>query len=125
MRYARAIRRRVGRALLPPPRGVVLLYHRVARPSFDPWGLAVAPERFAEHVDMLAERFRTVTLASVLDRPRRGRGTQVAVTFDDGYADNLEIAQPRLEAAGLPATYFISGDGSTAPFWWDALAARV
>ncbi|MCG2721649.1 MAG: polysaccharide deacetylase family protein, partial [Thermodesulfovibrionales bacterium] len=47
----------------------------------------------------------------------------VAVTFDDGYADNLFEAVPALEAEEIPATIFLStglldGDG----FWIDRLA---
>jgi peptidoglycan/xylan/chitin deacetylase (PgdA/CDA1 family) len=47
----------------------------------------------------------------------------VAITFDDGYRDQLELAVPMLEHLGLPATFFlISGllDGTVRP-WWEVL----
>jgi peptidoglycan/xylan/chitin deacetylase (PgdA/CDA1 family) len=55
--------------------------------------------------------------------PRRA----VAVTFDDGYRDNLNVAKPLLSKVGVPATVFLSTGsiGSGRPFWWDELARLV
>jgi peptidoglycan/xylan/chitin deacetylase (PgdA/CDA1 family) len=47
----------------------------------------------------------------------------VALTFDDGYLDNVTVAAPMLADAGLPATFFLVPgflDGS-APAWWEDL----
>lgn len=51
----------------------------------------------------------------------------VAVTFDDGYVDNLRMAKPQLERAGIPATVFIASGyvGTATQFWWDELAGRI
>ena len=45
------------------------------------------------------------------------------ITFDDGYADNLEHARPWLARHGLPATVFVTAGavGATREFWWDEL----
>ncbi|HVL84504.1 MAG TPA: polysaccharide deacetylase family protein [Pseudonocardia sp.] len=48
----------------------------------------------------------------------------VAITFDDGYRDNLELAGPMLRRLGLPATCFLVPgllDGDVSP-WWEELA---
>jgi peptidoglycan/xylan/chitin deacetylase (PgdA/CDA1 family) len=52
--------------------------------------------------------------------PRRG----VALTFDDGYADNYDVARPLLETHDIPATFFLVGDwiGLDNAYWWDELA---
>jgi peptidoglycan/xylan/chitin deacetylase (PgdA/CDA1 family) len=47
----------------------------------------------------------------------------VAITFDDGYADNALEALPILEEVGAPATFFVSTGtiGTTEEFWWHDL----
>lgn len=118
-RATRRLRARVeGRAL-------VLMYHRVAEPASDPWGLAVSPRHFAEHLDVLRRHARVVGFGALGEAVRAGRTPRraVAITFDDGYADNLFGARPLLERAGTPATvFFTTGSvGSTREFWWDEL----
>ena len=118
--------RRSGGWPLWPVGGMVLLYHRIADSATDPQRLAVSPSHFADHLAVLAERGRPMPLDELVDRSRRGAAPPgaVAVTFDDGYADNLHDALPLLKQARVPATVFIS----TGPlrnhqeFWWDRLA---
>jgi len=57
------------------------------------------------------------------DRTRRNEPLPVAITFDDGYADNLHVAAPLLAERGLPATFFVVSGmiGSGREFWWDEL----
>jgi peptidoglycan/xylan/chitin deacetylase (PgdA/CDA1 family) len=51
----------------------------------------------------------------------------VAVTFDDGYADNHQVARPLLERCGIPGTVFVSTGwiGLAREFWWDELSRAV
>jgi peptidoglycan/xylan/chitin deacetylase (PgdA/CDA1 family) len=106
-------------------RALILLYHRVAELAADPWGLAVTPRHFAEQLDALRDYGRTVGLrqltAALLDGTLENRS--VAVTFDDGYADNLHAAKPLLERKDIPATVFVTTGaiGGTREFWWDEL----
>ena len=90
----------------------VLCYHRVSPAAEDPHGLAVDPADFADHVDLLARRCGIVPLARVLAAPG------IAITFDDGYADNLAAAEV-LARHGLSATFYLTA-GCLAggdPFW--------
>jgi peptidoglycan/xylan/chitin deacetylase (PgdA/CDA1 family) len=97
---------------------LVLLYHRVAHLARDSHGLAVRPDRFAQHCEILRRRCDVVPL-----REAKRSVRQVAITFDDGYADNAAEARSILAAAGLPATVFVAVGrlGERGEAWWDRL----
>lgn len=105
--------------------GLILLYHRVNVLERDPQLLCVAPLRFDEQMRVLRDHWTPMTVPDLVRcaandaMPDRA----VAVTFDDGYADNLEMAAPRLLEHGIPATFFICADplGDACEFWWDEL----
>lgn len=103
---------------------LVLMYHRVGDPADDPFGLCVRPDRFRAQLDVLRSR-RVLPLDELVAAASRGDAADgIAITFDDGYADNLHRAVPLLRAAGMPATIFVStGAIGSASFWWDRLAA--
>jgi peptidoglycan/xylan/chitin deacetylase (PgdA/CDA1 family) len=62
----------------------------------------------------------------LLDDPRPvGRRCRIAVTFDDGYADNLIAGKPLLERFETPATVFVATGLLGKRAWWDALAALM
>jgi peptidoglycan/xylan/chitin deacetylase (PgdA/CDA1 family) len=64
-------------------------------------------------------RERGVVPLDELLQSRRG----IAITFDDGYADNAGAAREILATTGLPATFFIASGlrRSTSEAWWDRL----
>jgi len=108
-------------------RTVVLMYHRVASVRPDPWSLCVSPDHFAEHLDVL-QKYHRVRLDQLSPsgwsiRPK----LSVAVTFDDGYADNLHEAARLLSRYDTPATFFITTGyvGADHEFWWDELERIV
>ena len=103
----------------------VLMYHRVA-PGAGRSRWTVEPERFLQHLGALDEEgIDVLPLGTLVESARRRTLTRpaVALTFDDGYIDGLEIVQPALEARGLPATFFVVGETLASPveFWWDLL----
>lgn len=120
---APAIRRILG--LGPSRGGVVLLYHRVALLDHDPHCLAIPPERFAQHLEVIVEHGVPMSLTEMVARAGAGElpPGAVAITFDDGYADNLLNAAPLLVAAGIPATMFLSTRAivDQSEFWWDQI----
>lgn len=103
------------------------MYHRVATTASDPHELCVSPQRFAEQLELLHSAGEIMPLRDLARAGRPRRGLAVAVTFDDGYADNALAAVPLLEAHDAPATVFvIAGEvGSGRPFWWDRLGAAL
>ncbi|MPY93308.1 MAG: polysaccharide deacetylase family protein [Acidimicrobiia bacterium] len=113
-----------------PGANVVLSYHRI-RPAAASTGIpeaegpaavgmVVHEDRFRRHLAALAGRYEVVPAR---DARRRGARRRVAITFDDGYADNAVVAAPALRHFGLPATFFATTVGLEAgtEYWWDRL----
>ena len=73
----------------------------------------------------------TVVSASEVRRfcsgQRRPPPNAVMISFDDGYRDNLDLALPILQEAGVPATFFIPTSYPEAGrlFWWDRVALVI
>jgi len=107
---------------------LVLIYHRVL-PGVDP----IAPremtaEVFRWQMELLRRHAEPLTLADALGRLAAGRLPRraVCVTFDDGYADNEQIALPILREFDVPATFFVATgflDGGR--MWNDTLIEAV
>lgn len=102
------------------PPVIVLVYHRVARLTSDPEMLAVTPDNFHAQMLYLKETFPVVRFDEEWTKASR---PAVAITFDDGYADNALEALPILEEVGVPATFFVSTGtiGTDTEFWWHEL----
>lgn len=120
------LRRRIGP---PRPGPTILMYHRVASPRIDPWGLAVRPDRFEQHLAVLRRTRLPLPMSEFVSRLQRGTlpDRAVAITFDDGYVDNLHEASPRLASAAVPATLFLATGfvGQRHEYWWDELARGI
>jgi peptidoglycan/xylan/chitin deacetylase (PgdA/CDA1 family) len=104
-------------------RGLVLLYHRIDATA-DVHTLGVPPDVFEAQLQWLRSECHVIPLEDLLSRrgddlPDRA----VALTFDDGYEDNLRIAIPLLQRYQAEATFFLTTAGLNAPaeYWWDTL----
>lgn len=108
----------------------VLCYHRVLpeaqRKAYHDPDLVVTPEAFRTHCQQLAVRYTVERLDTALsrwlagDRPVR---PFAAITFDDGYRDNIRHALPILDEFGLKATFYVIAgliDSEELP-WHDAM----
>jgi len=109
---------------------VVLMYHRVAPGAAGPLAhLTVSPERFAWQMAKLRDGGFAPQRQADVTAWLAGRGRlpprALVVTFDDGYADNVEHAFPVLETLRIPAvTFVVTGkmggrndwDGDAAPW---------
>ncbi len=117
MKFSVLLRRCVSLACLPigypmaalRPGARILMYHRVA-PGLAGDQLTVSPENFDRQMAYLARRCRVRSLSQVADDLKHNRARQgdVAITFDDGYLDNLTHALPILKKYNLPATIFVT-----------------
>jgi peptidoglycan/xylan/chitin deacetylase (PgdA/CDA1 family) len=124
------VRSRLGRALAVSRmhrlavrnRSVVVAFHRVTD-ALPEDGLTRSSRAFEQFCRFFRDNFDVVPLGDVIGRLRRGVsvGGTLAITFDDGYLDNFEVAAPILDKLGLPATFFVATGwiGSRVVPWWD------
>lgn len=106
----------------------ILIFHRVL-PAKDPL-FPGEPDvaGFEAILRSVAEWFDVLPLDEAVARRERGDlpARALAITFDDGYADNLTLATPILRRLGLHATFFIATgflDGGR--MWNDSVIAAV
>lgn len=99
------------------PSAAILMYHSVLPdPSkwVDTYGeIAHSGLIFHAQMELLAREFRPISLDEAMKHIRNGSDLprrSVVVTFDDGYADNYEVAMPVLNQAGVPATFYVTVD---------------
>src|SRR5579871_1777403 len=88
----------------------ILIYHRVI-PCPDPlFPDESHSENFDRHVEQLVSCFNVIPLFEAIQGLNRGKlpSRAACVTFDDGYADNAEIALPILQKYGIHATFFVA-----------------
>jgi peptidoglycan/xylan/chitin deacetylase (PgdA/CDA1 family) len=106
------------RALGERPVGAsVLMYHEVLPDAFGlPVWSVVRESAFRQQVQHLKRRYRVLPLDELLhrlDTPSAVTDSgppMAAITFDDGYAGNLNCAAPILRDAGLPYTVYIASE---------------
>ena len=104
---------------------VVLMYHRVTQVDVDPWNLSVTPANFERHLTVIRRHTAPIHLHDLAAARNRGDIPEcgLAITFDDGYANNLNMAAPLLAQYAVPATVFVAAGYTdcNVEFWWDEL----
>ena len=107
---------------------LVLMYHRISSTddTFTDFETGVSAVHFEAQMRYIREHMNPIPLrelARSLSETRTLPPRAVAVTFDDGYADNYMAAYPVLQKYAVPATVFASSGpiGSGDIFWWDTV----
>jgi len=103
----------------PSTRGTrILFYHRVSSERDE---LAVRPERFRAHMQLLSRAgLQAVDVLTAWQRV--GEAGLVGLSFDDGYLDVAENAEPVLRELGFSATVFVATgvtDGRASFTWYE------
>ena len=102
---------------------VMILYHHLVSDRPHPFGASTV--YFLRQVNYLLRHYRVVSLSEAVELVRKGGNTKptVAITFDDGYADNFVNLRAITEETGVPIGYFISTEhiSSGREFAHDAL----
>ncbi len=114
LRGRNRVLRTIGR--LAPAGAVVLMYHSVqhdpkaARDTIGE-GISHPAAAFDRQMELIAREFTPVGLDAVgrfLSKQESLPRRAVAVTFDDGFRDNCEIAAPILARHGIRATFYVT-----------------
>lgn len=91
---------------------LILCYHGVSRNGHTRYNGRHIPEKvFDQHLAYFRKKFDVVSLAEIFRMKRAGetpRRKTLAITFDDGYVNNYDIAFPLLRKHNLPASFFVS-----------------
>ena len=94
------------------PRLTTLIFHRV-----QPHEVA----RFEQILSWVGETFNVLRPDEAVELLRENRlpPRALIITFDDGYADNVEIAMPILQRHGMAAVFFIASDFLDGGVMWN------
>ncbi len=105
-----------------------LLFHKVPR-IIDPYTpLEMDVERFSKILDFVEAHFNVIPLSDAVRILQKGvlPKRALAVTFDDGYKEWLDVAIPILKSRNLHATFFVTtGQLEGRPMWHERILAAV
>jgi len=105
----------------------ILIYHQVLerKDPLRPSEPSVA--EFTRQMQLVSRYLHPLPLARAVELLQAGRlpGNAVAITFDDGYCNNLQRAAPVLARLGIPATFFVTTGFMHGAMWNDQLIELV
>ncbi|CAM4050238.1 polysaccharide deacetylase family protein [Roseateles saccharophilus] len=106
----------------------VLIFHRVLREPDPLFPDEVDAARFDELLGWVKSWFNVLPLDAAIRQLHEGSlpARAAALSFDDGYADNHDVALPLLRKHGLPCSFFVATgflDGGR--MWNDTLIEAV
>lgn len=106
----------------------VLIFHRVHAERDPLFPDEPDARRFDEMMGWVKRWFHVLPLDEAIQALRDGSlpARAACITFDDGYADNHDVALPILQSHGLPTTFFVaSGFLNGGRMWNDTVIESV
>jgi len=102
----------------------IIAYHGIALSHSQRFNTRfISRHTFEQQLAYYSRNFNTVSLDDYFRLPQDPDRLTIAITFDDGYLNNLHYALPILEQYGVPASFFITGvmDTEENILWADLL----
>jgi peptidoglycan/xylan/chitin deacetylase (PgdA/CDA1 family) len=102
---------------------VVFCYHQVLE-RCDPLRPGEPDEaQFRDDVRLIDSVFNVLPFTEAVRKLKCGDlpARSACITFDDGYANNFDLAAPILKSVGVPATFFIAGGAVDTGIMWNDL----
>jgi peptidoglycan/xylan/chitin deacetylase (PgdA/CDA1 family) len=116
----------------------ILKYHRMrpagrgvlSNQAGGEFSAGVGARQFEAHLRLITRWFKPIPMAEMgwaVAQKKALPDKAVALTFDDGYRDNYEVAFPLLKRYGVPASFFVCPGliDSHQGFWWDEIYGLV
>ena len=110
-------------------KGAILMYHRVlpdhqTKENLD-LGLTISCSNFEKQLGVLKSKYKICSIKELIDGLNKNSDKfMIAITFDDGYKDNLFHALPILEKFSAPASIYITTRflSENVNMWWYELS---
>ena len=110
-------------------KGAILVYHRVVKDEQIEedleLGLTVSCSNFERHIKELKSKYKICSMNEFVENLKKKTNEfMIAITFDDGYKDNLYQALPILTKHEVPASIYITTRflNKDVNIWWYELA---
>lgn len=105
----------------------ILIFHRVHAVADPMFPGEIDAARFDAVLGRLAQSFTALPLDRAVASLRVGTlpSRALAITFDDGYADNFTVALPLLRKHGLKATFFVASGALDGGRMWNDTVIEV
>lgn len=99
----------------------IVLYHRVPLKPDILLNSQEGIQHFEKQIYYLSHYFNVLPLDLAVRRLQENTlpSRAACITFDDGYADNAEVALPVLQKYSVPATFFIAADFINGGMMWN------
>ena len=113
------------------PGGRILIYHGIDTLGSTEFNSRfISQDCFRQHMAYFSEHCHVIPLDRYFAGERAPDRLTIALTFDDGYRNNLELALPVLEEFNVPATVFVTAIGALGkdylwPDWVDLGTALI
>ena len=91
----------------------VIMYHGISE-KHSPYNKRHTLKKdFIKHLSFFKKHCNVITLNQFFKKEFNRNKINIAITFDDGYWNNYNLAKPILEEFRIPATFFITGINNT------------
>ena len=99
----------------------ILIYHQVVTERDPMRPSEPDTAEFRWQMQLIRDYFNPLPLTEAIKLLKQGQlpANSICVTFDDGYLNNLTVAQPILQELGIPATVYIATGFSHGSNMWN------
>lgn len=99
----------------------ILIYHQVVAKHDPMRPTEPTAAIFDWHMRLISQYFTPLSLTAALEHLKKGTlpANAVCITFDDGYLNNLTVAQPILQKYQIPATVYVATGFSQGQNMWN------